>query len=181
MTTPVLYATISDLRLVLAGTDAGVGTAAQLSDEQLSLALREASSRVSTYFGAVYDSSTPDAVPPPLAEDVTLDLAVWFATTYYLKQKDMPPTSPVQLRYTEAVKVLEDIRSGRVLASVGTAGADIPGGETGHVINGIPAIFTDADSNTEYDPVAGVLVAAVPPDMWQQRQGLLASLQEGQG
>ena len=41
----VLYASVADLRLILASTDAGVGTADQLSDEQLALAIRQASSR----------------------------------------------------------------------------------------------------------------------------------------
>src|SRR6266568_3836761 len=54
-----LYATIPDLRLVLDSTDAGTGTAAQLSDAQLTLALAAASTRVSTYTGTVFDSSTP--------------------------------------------------------------------------------------------------------------------------
>ena len=61
MTTPApsgtLYASTADLRSVLAGTDGGTGTAGQLDEQQLSLALYAASNRVSVYAGNVYDSS----------------------------------------------------------------------------------------------------------------------------
>ena len=75
---PVLYADVSDLRAVLDSTDAGTGTAAQLTDLQLGLALEAASARFSTYAGTVYDGSSPQAAPPVLASarstssDVTL-------------------------------------------------------------------------------------------------------------
>ena len=52
-----LYASLTDLRTVLGSTDSA-GTAAQLSDAQLTLALTAASTRVSTYTGTVWDSST---------------------------------------------------------------------------------------------------------------------------
>ena len=64
MTTPVasgtLYASVADLRNVMAGTDSGTGTADQLTDAQLVLALYAASNRVSVYAGNLYDSSVPE-------------------------------------------------------------------------------------------------------------------------
>ena len=165
---PVLYADVSDLRAVLDSTDAGTGTAAQLTDLQLGLALEAASARFSTYAGTVYDGSSPQAAPPVLAKTVTLDLAAWWATTYYLKQKDLPPASPVVLRYAEAVKVLEDIRAGRIQPGVGPPGSQ--GTVGGHVINRIPNIFTGDDSNTAVDPGTGTLYATTPPDMGPSRR-----------
>ena len=83
MSTPVasgtLYASIDDLRNVMAGTDSGTGTADQLTDSQLELALYAASNRVSVYAGNVYDSSTGEATPPPILHDLTLDLACFWA------------------------------------------------------------------------------------------------------
>ena len=50
MSTPVasgtLYASVADLRNVMSGTDSGTGTAAQLTDDQLTLALYAASNSV---------------------------------------------------------------------------------------------------------------------------------------
>lgn len=160
-----LYASVSDLRLVLDGTDAGFGTAAQLSDEQLTLALTAASTRVSTYTGTVWDSSTSQAIPPDLLHDLTLDLAAWWATRYYSKQKDMSANHPVVVGYTEAMKVLNDIRDGKIRPDVQVPGS--VGAETGHVINGIPGIFTGADSNTFYDPGSQTIEADTPPDQFQ--------------
>ena len=165
MTTPTatLYASIADLRLVLDSTDAGSGTAAQLTDEQLTLALQAATDRVSMYVGAYYD---PSAVPP-LAQDLTLDLAAWWATTYYLKQKDMGPNNPVVLRYTEAMKVLNQVRQGLVdlnIPVLDPSQSAATGASGGHVINRIPNIFTGDDSNTAVQ--GDDLIVSVPADMW---------------
>lgn len=158
-----LYADVSDLRLVLDSTDAGSGTAAQLSDAQLTLAIEAASTRVSTYTGTVWDSSTPAAVPPDLLKDLTLDLAAWWAWTYYSKAKDIGPNHPVVLRYNEAKAVLNDIRSGKIRPDVQPPGG--VGAETGHVNNPLPNIFTGDDSNTFWDPGSGTIEADTPPDI----------------
>ena len=147
MTTPAatLYASIPDLRLVLDSTDAGTGTAAQLSDEQLTLALEAATDRVSLYAGAEFTDPVPGII-----HDLTLDLGSWWATTYYLKQKEMGPNHPVQLRYTEAVKVLEAARKGEIsLTGAGAGSSDgTASGSGARVINRIPDIFVGADSDT---------------------------------
>jgi phage gp36-like protein len=163
MTSPpaVYYATISDLRLVLDSTDAGTGTAAQLTDAQLDLALRAATDRVSVYAGTAYDPASA----PGLVADLTLDLAAWYATTYYLKQKDMPATHPVMLRYTEAVKILDAVRKGEITLDVSVSAA-----ASARVINRIPNIFTGEDSNTAVDPGTGTLYAATPPELGPSRR-----------
>lgn len=162
MTSP-LYASTDDLRTVLSSTDSD-GTAAQLSDAQLTLALTAASTRVSTYTGSVWDSSTPQAVPPDLLHDLTLDLACWWAATYYAKNKELGPQHPIVLRYTEAKDVLKDIRDGLVRPDVVPPGG--VGMETGHVNNPLPNIFTYNDSNTYWDPSTGTIAADTPVDEW---------------
>lgn len=156
-----LYANISDLRTVLSSTDSA-GTAAQLTDAQLTLALTAASTRISTYTGTVWDSSTPAAVPPDLLHDLCLDLAAWWAATYYAKNKELGPQHPIVLRYTEAKAVLTDIRKGVIRPDVQTPGG--LGMETGHVNNPLPPIFTGADSNTMYSPSTGGIEADPSPD-----------------
>jgi phage gp36-like protein len=163
---PVLYATEADLKLALSGTDSGTGTAVQLSDAQINLALIEASNRVSTYAGQIYDSSSPGLTPPPMLQSLTLDIAVFYATTYYMKHKDMAATHPVWLKYTEAMKMLNDVRDGKIVLNIYPPSEEaqgIGGPVTGHVINRVPDIFTGEDSNTTTR--GGVLQADVPPEM----------------
>lgn len=173
MTAPapeILYASTSALKLVLDSTDAGTGTAAQLSDDQLIMALTAATDRVSLYANTEFTDPVPS-----LITSLTLDLAAWWATTYYLKQKEMPANHPVQLRYTEAQKVLEAARKGEVNL-LGPGADDVPdatGGPApgGKVINRVPAIFTGYDSNTIV--LDGVLTADIPPPQRGMRPGIM--------
>jgi len=179
MTAPapqILYASTDALKLVLDSTDAGTGTAAQLSNDQLTMAIIAATDRVSLYANTEFTDPVPS-----LITSLTLDLAAWWATTYYLKQKEMPATNPVMLRYTEAVKVLEAARKGEVnLTGPGADDAADSGTATGgHVINRIPTIFTGQDSNTKI--VDGVLVPDHPADLGSVRPGVLPTAYDYMG
>jgi phage gp36-like protein len=171
VTTPVasgtLYASVADLRNVLSGTDSGTGTAAQLTDAQLELALYSASNRVSVFAGNVYDSSVPQAVPPAILHDLTLDLARFWAAVTYLKWKAVETTSPIYIAYQNALSILEDVRDGKITLGVGVAPG--VGDEVGTVINRIPRVFTGRDSNTRFDPITGTLEADSP--FWTARTG----------
>jgi phage gp36-like protein len=164
MTTPTasgtLYASVADLRNGMGGTDAGTGTAAQLTDAQLELALYSASNRVSVFAGNIYDSSTPQAVPPPILHDLTLDLAAFWAWKTYLKGKAMPADHPVMIAYTNAMQMLGDVRDGKIQLGVNPAPG--VGDEIGTVINRIPPVFTGRDSNTRIDVTTGTLEADSP-------------------
>lgn len=173
MTTPVasgtLYASVDDLRLVMSGTDSGTGTAATLTAEQLTLALYAASNRVSVYAGNVYDGSTPQANPPAILHDITLDLAAFWAAKTYMKFKVIEPASPIYIAYQNAMQMLNDVRDGKILLD--PAPAPGIGEETGTVINRIPPVFTGYDSNTRVSPWTGTLEADSP--FWTQRTGNL--------
>lgn len=164
MTTPVasgtLYASVADLRSVMSGTDSGTGTAAQLTDEQLTLALYAASNRISVYAGSVYDGSTPQANPPAILHDLALDLARFWATVTYLKYKAVETTSPTYIAYQNAMQILADVRNGTLVLD--PAPAPGIGAEVGTVINRIPRTFTGWDSNTRIDPLTGTLAADSP-------------------
>jgi phage gp36-like protein len=155
-----LYASVADLRLELSSTDSGTGTPAQLNDEQLTLALYSSSNRVSVYAGNIYDSSVPQADPPPILHDLTLDLACFWAWKTYLKGKAMPADHPAYIAYLNAMQLLRDVRDGKVDLGVGVAPG--VGDQTGTVINRIPAVFTGRDSNTRIDPMTGGLEADSP-------------------
>jgi phage gp36-like protein len=164
VTTPVasgtLYASVADLRNVLSSTDSGIGTPAQLSTDQLTLALYSSSNRVSVYAGNFYDSSVPQADPPPILHDLTLDLAAFWAWKTYLKGKAMPTDHPAFIAYKNATQVLQDVRDGKITLGPGVAPG--VGDETGTVINRIPPVFTGRDSNTRVSPETGVLEADSP-------------------
>lgn len=171
MTTPVasgtLYASVADLRAVMSGTDSGTGTAAQLTDAQLELALYSASNRVSVYAGNVFDSSTPEATPPAILHDLTLDLARFWAAVTYLKWKAVETTSPIYIAYMNATQILQDVRAGKILLDPVTAPGI--GSETGVIINRVPPVFTGRDSNTRIDVTTGTLEADSP--FWTPRTG----------
>jgi phage gp36-like protein len=164
VTTPVasgtLYASVADLRNVMSGTDSGTGTAAQLTDAQLELALYSASNRVSVYAGNVFDSSVPQAVPPAILHDLTLDLARFWAAVTYLKWKAVETTSPIFIAYQNAISILQDVRDGKITLGVGVAPG--VGEDVGTVINRIPPVFTGRDSNTRVSPETGFLEADSP-------------------
>jgi len=171
VSTPVasgtLYASVNDLRNVMGGTDAGTGTAAQLTDEQLTLALYAASNRVSIYAGNFYDSSVPEAVPPAVLHDLALDLAAFWAYRTYLKSKSIASDHPTYIAYKDAMALLEAVRDGKILLD--PVAAPGIGSEVGTIINRIPAIFTGRDSNTRIDPATGTLTADTPFGQWSPR------------
>jgi hypothetical protein len=156
-----MYATVADLKTALSSTDSGVGTAAQLSDPQLTQALVAASNRVSAYSGTTYDA---DAIPPQVApaiyKDLTLQLAAYWATRNYLKHIVIGPTHPVFLGYTEAMTILDLARRGQVTLDPSPSGTSASG-----VHNRIPAIFAPADSNT-YTDADGYLKTDTPADLY---------------
>jgi phage gp36-like protein len=171
MTTPTfsgpLYASVADLRLWLSSTDSGVGTPAQLDDSQLTLCLYSASNRVSVYAGGLFDGSTPVAMPPPVFHDLTLDLAAFFAWRTYLKGKVIPSDHPVFVAYQNATQMLNDVRDGKIVLEITTAGAIGPG-QSALIINRIPPIFTGSDSNTRVG-VSGYLEDDIPAGLWSPR------------
>lgn len=161
------------------GTDSGTGTASQLTDAQLTLALRAASNRVSVFAGNVYDGSTPQATPPDIFHDLTLDLAAFWATVTYLKGKALGQDHPVLLRYKDAVALLNAVRDGKLRLDVVAPGG--VGQETGHVVNNIPPIFNGDDSNVTVNPLTGGLQADVPSDMWRPGWSDIAEQMGGGG
>lgn len=163
----VLYAQISDLRSVLESTDGGVGTPAELTDSQLTLALSAASNLISVYFGSVQDGSSQQATAPAIFQTLALDLAVFYGWRSYLKGKAMPADHPSYLAYQAAIKLLNDVRDGKLRLDPAVAGGITS--ETGTVINRIPPIFTGNDSNTRIDPLTGDLESDVPYGHWAPR------------
>lgn len=162
----VLYATVADLQSVLSSTDSGIGTPAELNTQQLTLALTTASNRISVYSGQVWDSSTPQLVPPDILHDLTLDLAAFWAWKTYLKGKSIAVDHPAFIAYQNAQSILNDVRDGKVNLDITPEGG--VGDETALVLNSIPQIFSGADSNTRVG-MTGILETDVPLGQWSPR------------
>jgi phage gp36-like protein len=155
-----LYAQLADIKNALSSTDGGVGTPAELTDTQLTQALQTGSDRVSVYFGAAMDSSTPQAVPPAIFYSLALDIAVFWAWRLYLKGKVLDQNHPAVVAYKDAMQMLKDARDGKLQLDVGVPGTT--GREIGVVINRIAPVFTGDDSNTRINPYTGHLESDVP-------------------
>lgn len=157
-----MYCLPSDIRSNVAGTDAGTGTCAQLEDAQLLAAIQQASAKVSAYVGTAYvvDAADPVAVVPDLVKSVTIQLATFYATCVYRKNKDFSQFDPVLLSYNDAIKTLTDIAAGRI--DVAPTGPASPTDRPGHVVNTIPRIFRPGDSGTERDGRGGIEAAGAP-------------------
>src|ERR1035438_2149017 len=132
---PVSYCQPSDIRDNVAGTDSGAGTCAQLTDDQLSAAVAKASAKVSAYAGTAWepDADTPSVVVPDLIFSTTVQLATFYATLVYRKNRPLVPGDPALLGYQDAMLTLNAIIAGTIVV------APVPPGEApvegGHVIN----------------------------------------------
>jgi hypothetical protein len=161
---------VADLTNVLQSTDGGIGSPAELTPVQLTLALTAASNRVSVYFGTIMDGSNPQAVAPDIFQSLTLDLASFYAWRTYLKGRAVPVDHPAYIAYKDALSVLQDARNGKIRLDPAVAGGIDQ--EIGKVINRIPRIFNGNDSNTRIDPLTGDLESDVPTGTnWAPRGG----------
>jgi phage gp36-like protein len=146
----------------VAGTDAGTGTCAALTDDQLSAAITQASAKVSAYVGSDYetDAATPVVVVPDLVKTITIQLATFYATLTYRKGKDLSAFDPVYLGYLDAKQTLQDIISGKVEVAPTPPGDPVTAG--GKVINTVPKTFRFEDSGTVPDGRGGIMPAGAP-------------------
>lgn len=157
-----MYCVPADIRANVAGTDAGTGTCAQLSDDQLNGAIAQASAKVSAYVGTSYvvDAADPVIVVPDLVKTCAIQLATFYGTLIYRKGKDLSAMDPVYLGYQDAIGTLKDIAGGKIEVAP-TAPAD-PTDKPGYVRNTIPSIFTFEDSGTVPNRRGGIEAAGAP-------------------
>jgi hypothetical protein len=157
-----MYCLPSDIRNNVAGTDAGTGTCAALEDYQLSAAIAQASSKVSSYVGTSYvaDAANPVIVVPDLVKSLTIQLATFYATLTYRKGKDLSPMDPVYLGWVDATSTLKDIAAGRI--DVAPSGPADPVDKPGYFRNTVPRIFTYEDSGTVPNGRGGIEPAGAP-------------------
>src|ERR1700735_3394568 len=96
------YCSPEDIRQMVRGTDPnGVGTAAELSDEQLMIAITRASSTVTSYVGTKWEieSLNPALTVPQMVHDLAAGLASYYATLMYRRGKSLDQYDPVYMMY----------------------------------------------------------------------------------
>jgi phage gp36-like protein len=115
----VPYLDPADVRLILAGTENAAGTAASLTDNDLTDAISEAQDEVDGRLAARYD--TPFTDPPTVVVNITRDIAAYLATLTYRRGDPIQPGETIQLRYNRAQNLLSQ-------AANGTFPLPLPGG-----------------------------------------------------
>lgn len=162
MTTPVAYCQPSDIRNNVAGTDNGTGTCAQLTDEQLSASIAQASAKVSAYVGTSWftDANDPVIVIPDLIFNLAVQIGTFYATLTYRKGKDLSAFDPVYLGWMDAMATLKDIVNGNIEV-VPTPPSD-PTDRGGYVRNTLPSVFTYEDSGVRPNGRGGIEAAGGP-------------------
>jgi phage gp36-like protein len=158
------YITADAIRRVVAPDNNIVGTAAELDTDQLNSAIGDATDKVNSYAGAVFD----DANVPGLVKALTLALAAYYATLIYRKSKPLDPNDPVYLRYLDAQATLKDIRSGLIEVTP-------PSNTEDPVTSGGPRVFNPLPQNANLfelqDVGLGVRVGRRGPRIYDRDDG----------
>lgn len=109
-----MYATVDDVRGVLARDPAApAGTAAELSDAEITTAITSAAAQVDSRLAGRYAVPFTDPVPQ-LVADITRDIAAYLADLTYRQGKDYETQmDPVVLRYQQAQALLAQLAAGQ--------------------------------------------------------------------
>ena len=123
----VQYASVDELKLVLAPPGLEAKTPAEMPDEVLDQVLVQASGDVDGYCAGSYP--TPFAAPVPrVIWSLTLNIAQYYAMLTHRRGADIQESEPSLIRYRNAVKFLEGIADGTITlesdATVGGAGGE---------------------------------------------------------
>lgn len=141
----VPYCLPSDVRDVLAPDGAlseGQGTAASLSDRELSLAISDAQAQIDTALAsatALYPVPFTAGVPP-LVVGLTRDIAAYLATLTWMKGSSsaVAADKPVALRYQRATTLLGQLADDTLVLPGFGASPD----QVGSVVNVVPDVWT---------------------------------------
>lgn len=165
------YAALADVRGVLAKDPFNAAAnAASLDDDQIQLALDDATDQIDGAIGFTYP--TPFSTPyPRLVSQICRDIAAYLADLTYRGSKDYGNNDPVVLRYQRALLNLKGLTDGSSrLVDWPPAGdtVDQPSTEAGSVVG--PAGGYNSSSVTVPDLVNGLHTTADPflgfPRQW---------------
>lgn len=146
MTGPA-YCQVTDVVTILTSFNYG-GTAGDISTDIVQVAVYQASSKVSAWTGQDWgtDASGNTVPVPDIIQSITLNIAAYYATLSYVKNKPLTANDPVLLRYNDAVADLKAIQEGMITPN--PVAVNEPINAPGRVINVNPPSFTPYDSGT---------------------------------
>jgi phage gp36-like protein len=119
------YSTPTSVRTALTagGVITDTTSAASLSDPDIQDKITEADALIDGYLTARYAIPITVTVPPLLMM-LSRDIAALYATLTYLGSIPLQPTHPVQLKATQALAMLEKIRTGDIMLPLPGAGSE---------------------------------------------------------
>jgi len=137
-----LIVTVASLETAIAGGDMSgfteeIQTATAKAIDSINKTIAHATILINSYVGERY--TLPFAAVPELVKTIAVDIATW--RLYFRKKKDKLPEA-VQSAYDNSVKLLGQIRDGKIGIGVTPAGSNIEP-ETGSMqVTAATAIFT---------------------------------------
>lgn len=153
------YCLVADVVQILTSFNFG-GTPGDIDPSIVQAAIGQASAKVSAWTGQDWgtDNAGNTVAAPDIIQSITLNIAAYYATLSYRKNKPLENNDPVLLRYQDAVADLKAIQEGMINPNPVTPNK--PSGSPGRRINTNPATFTPYDSGTVLES------GRVIPDQW---------------
>ena len=132
-----MYATLTDVRLALTpdGDPTDKSTAAGLSDEALTAAIKQGDAEIDLALVGIYVTPVDavDGITPEPVLSWSIALGAWYATLVFMRGKDIGDNDPVKQRRDGVYRYLQSVRTGRIplgLPRVEEGPEDAAGGAT---------------------------------------------------
>jgi|ERR1700722_2006279 len=144
------YCAVSDVITAVTSFNYG-GTPGDINTAIVQAAVDQATAKVSAWTGIDWavDQYGNTLVVPDIIQSITINIATYYATLSYRKNKPMEANDPVLLRYNDALSDLKAIQEGQITPDPVANGAPIY--NSGRVINTQLRTFTLHDSNTRIE------------------------------
>lgn len=164
------YCQVSDVITAVTSFNFG-GTPGDINPAIVQAAVDQATAKVSAWTGINWavDSQGTAITVPDIIQSITINIATYYATLSYRKNKPMDANDPVLLRYNDACADLQAIQEGKITPDPVASGAPLHAGG-GRVINTQLRTFTLENSGTcverghiEPQTYPGGYNGAIPP------------------
>lgn len=141
------YCTVEDTVAAVTSFNPG-GTFGDIATDIVQAAVYQASAKVSSWTHQDWGTdNTGASIPvPDIIQSITINIATYYATLSYRKNRPMDINDPVLLRYNDAIADLKAIQEGMIDPNPEPVNAPIS--SPGRVINTNPRTFTPHDSGT---------------------------------